>query len=166
MRDDAGQCVTERDPSLSLPPSPQTPQPPTHTHPSNITTRARRDRPTDAEFEAWWKVYPRKVEKTAARQAFAKAWAQIPDPDKLQILISAATAYAERTDPAFLKHPTTWLNKGCWSDEEPAPATVVTIHERINQANKPSARDARLGNMLSGALDALGQSTLQAVNRR
>lgn len=49
-RDITGQSVTERDPSLSRPLSPQTPQTPTHTHPNN-NTRARKGIGTPAKPE-------------------------------------------------------------------------------------------------------------------
>lgn len=145
--------VSEENP-LSLPPSPQTPQPPTHT-PGDITTHARKGRPSEADFEAWWSGYPRKVEKPTARKAFAKAWADIADPDPLRVLTEAVARYVERTDPAYLKHPTTWLNKGCWSDEDPMPPLkLVKIHDRPDPVSR---RDGRINNMLAGAMAAVDE---------
>ena len=152
-RDIAGQSVTERDTPLSRPPNEINSNPPTQT-PGDITTRPRKAGPRPADFEAWWAVYPRKVEKVAARKAFERAWALVDPPDKLATLIAAATAYAERTDPAFIKHPTTWLNKGCWSDETQETARILT-YERPRPAQPSPGRDDRLDRMLSGLVAAV-----------
>jgi hypothetical protein len=76
----------------------------------------------DERFEEFWRAYPRKVAKEAARRAFAAAGV---DPE---LLIAGAKRYAnERAgeDPKFTKHPATWLNKGCWEDEASSPNGVV-----------------------------------------
>ena len=138
---------------LSRPPNDLNSNPPTPT-PGDITTRARKAGPRPADFEAWWAVYPRKVEKVAARKAFERAWDLVDPPDKLATLIAAATAYAERTDPAFIKHPTTWLNKGCWSDETQETARILT-YERPRPAQPTPGRDDRLDRMLSGLVAAV-----------
>lgn len=143
----------ERDAPLSRPPNEINSNPPTHT-PGDITTRPRKAGPRPADFEAWWAVYPRKVEKVAARKAFERAWDLVDPPDKLATLIAAATAYAERTDPAFIKHPTTWLNKGCWSDETQETARILT-YERPRPAQPSPGRDDRLDRMLSGLVAAV-----------
>jgi hypothetical protein len=76
----------------------------------------------DEKFEEFWRCYPRKVAKEAARRAFAAA-----DVDP-ELLIAGAKRYAiERSgeDPKYTKHPATWLNKGCWEDEASSPNGVV-----------------------------------------
>lgn len=67
-------------------------------------------------FEAFWIEYPRKVGKKAAAKAFAKAVKEGADPHKI---IEGAVAYDLHTGPGeerYIKHPTTWLNHGCWDD--------------------------------------------------
>ena len=144
------------EPPLSRPPNENKSNPPTHT-PPDITTRARKAGPTDADFEAWWSAYPRKVEKVAARKAFERAWNLVEQPDKLATLIEAATAYAVRTDPGFVKHPTTWLNKGCWADEEASNSRIYG-NERHSEVNGVPGGDQRLDRMLAGALAAVHRS--------
>lgn len=76
-----------------------------------------------AEFEEFWKAYPRKVAKGAAVKAWNRAIKDHADP---QIIIAAAEFYAlerKMQDPTFTKHPATWLNAACWQDE-PDPAYV------------------------------------------
>jgi hypothetical protein len=73
-----------------------------------------------AAFAQFWAVYPRKVDKLGAEKAFAKACRSV-DP---VVIIAGAKIYAaarEGQDEKFTKHPTTWLNQGCWMDE---PAKV------------------------------------------
>jgi Helix-turn-helix domain len=70
-------------------------------------------------FETFWSVYPRKVAKEAARRAYERiAGAGTVSADEI---VAGAQRYAEARqtqDPTFTKHPATWLNGGCWNDEE------------------------------------------------
>jgi len=75
-------------------------------------------------FPAFWKAYPRKIGKKAAQAKFIAAIKSGVDPERI---ISAAEAYskhiaATKTEPNYVKHPSSWLNQGCWDDElEQAP---------------------------------------------
>jgi hypothetical protein len=76
--------------------------------------KPRPDSEQEAAFEEFWRCYPRKVAKDAARRAFVAAGVD------RELLIAGAKRYAiERAgeDPKFTKHPATWLNAGCWEDE-------------------------------------------------
>jgi len=73
-------------------------------------------------FEMFWKACPRKVGKKHALSAFKTA-SKHNDPE---MLIKAMTAYADLVkrkaiEPRYIKHPSTWLNGGCWEDEEEQP---------------------------------------------
>ncbi len=73
-------------------------------------------------------------------------------------LLSGAMRYAaERSgqDPKYTKHPATWLNSGCWSDEPSAPITS-TIDANGNQIRPPPDRrqQAAYGPQLASALAA------------
>lgn len=83
--------------------------------PSNARERASEP---DA-FDTFWSVYPRRTGKAAAR----KAWDKAHKTADAELIIGGAHVYAEdpNRDPAFTKHPATWLNAGCW-DDEPLPA--------------------------------------------
>jgi len=70
----------------------------------------------DALFDHFWRLYPRKVGKRAAKQAFTRA-AKTYDP---ALIVEAAAEFAN--DPnlpskEFIPHPATWLNQGRWHDE-------------------------------------------------
>jgi hypothetical protein len=91
-------------------------------------------------FEDWWQQYPRKKAKGSARKAYAKA---LKAGATAEQLMNGAMRYAaERTekDPKFTKHPATWLNGECWTDEPEATDVAGTIRaDRAAGPNKPSA---------------------------
>lgn len=97
-----------------------------------------------AIFEDFWRAYPRKVGKRAARDAFTDA-ARDVDP---RLIVEAAKRFAAdpNREQQFTPHPTTWLRQGRWEDE-PLPArkngqtggarrmdNYADIHASINRA--------------------------------
>lgn len=76
-------------------------------------------------FDEFWKVFPRRVAKFAARTAWDKALKH----DTADAIIAGAKRYAKERigqDIRFTAHPATWLNQGRWLDEqEPAPMTAT-----------------------------------------
>lgn len=72
----------------------------------------------DVRFEAFWKAYPSKVGKDAARKAFDKRKAD----DPLLALMLAAIDAQKTTDKwrkdggQYIPNPATWLNQGRWMD--------------------------------------------------
>lgn len=111
----------------------------------------KRARADPKDFDRFWDVYPRRESKGAARKAWAKA-IKIAEPD---VIIAAAKAYRDngmrqRADPKFTKHPATWLNNECWTDE-PLPA-----HQQEPEPQwvpKPSTADLRVGQALAIAAE-------------
>lgn len=98
--------------------------------PENVTHKERsQENPKGTQLEpkpidyfaAFWKVYPRKTEKGAARKAWSKAVkAAGGDPDRI---VQGAYRYAldpNRVDE-YTKTPPRWLNAECW-DDDPLPA--------------------------------------------
>lgn len=86
------------------------------------TSEEPSERYTADGFAEFWDAYPRRVGKLAAQRAFAKALKATTAAE----IIAGARRYAEQRrgqDSKFTKHPTTWLNGGCWTDEtEPTGA--------------------------------------------
>jgi hypothetical protein len=82
---------------------------------------------TPNAFDLFWSIYPIKVGKKKAQDAFKKA---LTETD-LATLIAGATRYAE--DPnrveAYTAHPTTWLNAGRWGDD-PLPERELSKEEK------------------------------------
>jgi len=79
-------------------------------------------------FLEFWSLYPRKVEKIAARKAFFKASKEV---EACQLVEGARRLANDPNLPAkqFIKHPATWLNCGGWLDE-PFPERVKTPEEK------------------------------------
>jgi hypothetical protein len=76
----------------------------------------------ESEFDAFWTVYPRKVGKKAARKSFDAACKDSDWPG-VEAVLSAVCAAQDgewrNTEPKYIPHPATWLNRGSWSDEAP-----------------------------------------------
>ncbi len=70
----------------------------------------------DALFDEWWKVFPRRVEKQAAKKAFAKALKVATFHEILEGTRRYA-AEVEGKAVEYVKYPSGWLNAGRWADE-------------------------------------------------
>lgn len=71
-------------------------------------------------FNEWWKLYPNKKGKEAAQKKFEKLLEE--DKVKFEDLINGVEKYKlevdqKNTPKQYIKHPTTWLNQGCWLDD-------------------------------------------------
>jgi hypothetical protein len=97
-----------------------------------------------AAFESFWRAYPKRVAKLAARKAFAAAIKRDADPKA--IIAGAARYAAERSgkDSQYTKHPATWLNGGCWEDEPPPDGEAPMI-DGVTGAVIPAPRARRHG---------------------
>lgn len=115
-------------PSLS-PPDPPKPTP----TPVRDTTRARED----ADFEAFWAAYPRKLAKDDARKAFVKAVKKAPVAEIIGGLERVKPGW---DDAQFIPYPATWLNGGRWKDEA---SEVIQLTPRKARYDRPTA-DAKL----------------------
>lgn len=84
---------------------------------------------TPNAFDAFWRVYPKKVALTDAMTAFARAIERAPPVD----IIRGAMRYAAERDgenPRYTKNPATWLNKACWNDLPAASSAFSTAGPR------------------------------------
>lgn len=78
---------------------------------------------TDGHWEQFWRSYPRRTAKGAAK----KAWDAAVEKENPAVIIEAAKRYADdpNRDPAFTPHPATWLNQERWGDD-PLPTRAST----------------------------------------
>jgi hypothetical protein len=82
----------------------------------------------DVQFDSFWKEYPKKIGKKAAR----REWNKIrPTAEMLQKILGAVRAQKTceqwtKERGQFIPHPRTWLSQGRWDDE-----TTVVIHNTI-----------------------------------
>lgn len=85
-----------------------------------ITTKATKA-DYSALFDVFWKAYPSKVGKDAARKAFAKrkfdekTFAQVLQALELHKVSERWT----KDNGQYIPNPATWLNQGRWEDEMP-----------------------------------------------
>lgn len=94
--------------------------------PMNLPIEPSKETP----FDLFWKVYPLKVGKSAAKKAWDKAVAS-EDPD---LVINGALQYAQDPNrhPSYTAHPSTWLNAGRWADD-PLPPREISPEEKKAQ---------------------------------
>lgn len=98
----------------------------------------------DARFDRFWKVYPKKVGKIAARKAFDKA--RQKTGVTVETLISAVEkqkkwAQWERDNGSYIPNPATWLNQGRWEDEECEVAGATDSRRRAKGAGEYTGPD-------------------------
>lgn len=84
-----------------------------------------------ADFDDFWAIYPKKTAKGYARSCWAKALKRGSAED----ICAGASRYAAAvqdwtgSDRTYIKHPTTWLNQECWTDEEMPVRSVANRRE-------------------------------------
>lgn len=85
------------------------------------------------DFDRWWAVWPKKVKKAQARDAFAWALKHFNGDGQLVERMIATTQWQGRFygGAKWLPDPDRWLLAQRWEDEEPdAEPIVATAHER------------------------------------
>lgn len=109
-------------------------------------------KPTNEEyFNEFWRVYPkgRKTSKADARRKFVAIVKGKHKDLKAspEVLIQAAMRYAMamgNTHP-YVKMPSTWLNNGCWEDDDMAPpAALPALTRPLPTTGVRSTRDISL----------------------
>lgn len=86
----------------------------------------------EEQFETFWRAYPRRISKGAARTAFAKAIGKTT----LESMIRAIGDYiANKPTYQDYKHPSTWLNQECWDDEWIVPVPVQKFERKRTLAD-------------------------------
>lgn len=83
------------------------------------------------QFELFYFKYPLKKSKEAARKKFVLL---ISEGILLEDIMNGLEKYIndikiKKTESKFIKHPSTWLNQGCWNDEYTQPKTLENLQE-------------------------------------
>ena len=75
------------------------------------------------EFDAFWKDYPRKVNKGTAKKAFEKALKQT-DLQTIMAGLETLRIQVAGKGQEFIPHASSWLNGERWTDEVPGQVAV------------------------------------------
>lgn len=72
-----------------------------------------------ADFENLWKIYPRKIGKKKALDAYARAVKKGVSFETIKQGIENYCKHIEskKIETAYIKHGSTWFNGECWNDE-------------------------------------------------
>ena len=68
------------------------------------------------EFDTFYDLYPKKVNKKAAKARWVTA-IKVTDPAVILAGIQAQLPQMKTTEERFIPAPDVWLNKGKWADE-------------------------------------------------
>ena len=141
-------CETAPLTSNDTPTSKQHPTPPAKRNPTPSAKQEGRtylrtcteDEQLTHAFAAFWNTYPRRIGKPAAMKAFARA-AKHAGADTVT---SGAARWAQhwndaQTEPQFIPHPTTWLNRHQWADDPPPVTRPRSRTERADESAKAVA---------------------------
>lgn len=96
---------------------------------------------TLGDFEKFWKVYPKKVDKGKALKSWNNLINKKDKPDLKTIMFAIRDQKrSERwQDPQFIPMPTTWINQTRWIDD---PATMKVFKPTENKTNKIGYKEA------------------------
>lgn len=95
-------------------------------------------------FEDFWYLYPRRVAKKDARNAWNKITPNL-HPEILTALFEWRRIWMDRNEIEFIPHPATWLNGERWEDDFPPhhrpytakTAAVEAFKLEVQQERKP-----------------------------
>jgi uncharacterized protein YdaU (DUF1376 family) len=103
-------------------------------HPSQSQPQSQKE----SRFADFWKIYPRKEARGAARKAYLRACASATP----ETLIAAAAEYArkrETQDRRFTRTAASWLAQECWLDDAPLPMPEIAVADWDGAAGKLAA---------------------------
>lgn len=127
-----------------------------------------------SQFEEFWNLYPRKIAKREARLAYALA-VKLTTVEDIHNGVKRYAGWIDRNDEPnqFIKHPATWLNKGCWSDEltdnqsKKAVSRVSETKDLLARFYARKAENGQTGSHPEGTTGVqLRISSLQEEHRR
>lgn len=101
-----------------------------HVHPPRTpaSTNTKEDTKDiyNSDFNAFWKLYPRKVGKYQSAMSYRKATKEIKPDKLLKITMSFAIAN-HQTEMRFVPHPQTWLNQKRYLDVDTRKTTINNL---------------------------------------
>lgn len=81
-----------------------------------------------SQFDDFYQAYPRKTGKQTALKAYDRALKSTTHDEIMQGVLKYKNDIAsKKTTPEYIKHPSSWLNAGCWDDDY---TTVVVTAQK------------------------------------
>ncbi len=121
-------------------------------------------------FDAFWGVFPRgrKTKKAEARRIFMAIVAGRHRDLKAtaQVLIGGALRYglAMGEHHPYVMMPSTWLNGGCWEDEDLAPPEPMLLPSQVTLPGPQSTRSVGIDRQLTDKSWAGNSSSSEGDN--
>lgn len=88
------------------------------------------------EFIEWYSAYPRKANKKMAFQVWVATEKVRPNHRDMMIATRAYAESKKNTDRKYIPHPSSWLNREGWTEDEAVPSGVTKL--KVNRGNKQS----------------------------
>ena len=127
-------------PTASTAPSVAESSPAAESAPTSQPSRPSSTLVASDTFETFWKIYPNKQGKPAAR----RAWAKIPGADQHLAEILAGVerwkTCAQWSDPQYIPYPAKFLNQQRYNDQPPAGTGGISKHEQQQRRTLEAAR--------------------------
>jgi len=92
----------------------------------------------DDAFNAFWKAYPKKVNKGKAEAAWKKIKPEIIPAIMEAVEVHKKTEQWKKDDGAFIPNPMSWLDDRRWEDEIKVPRVPVIGGNKIPDARPPA----------------------------
>ena len=107
-------------------------------------------------FDLFWKAYPKKIGKQAARRAFEKV-KDVP----IETILNAVEQQKQLrqwqdNNGQFIPYPATWLNRGSWDDEIPGVTDKEETHNPAQKEKRYIQEIDEFGNTIMKVVDANG----------
>ena len=97
----------------------------TKTNTNNSSSAKLSERVLEDEFQEIWTIYPRKEGRKNALKAYIKARKNGTSQEEIKKGLDAyiSKIRAEKTEPQYIKHGSSWFNQECWLDDYANPAS-------------------------------------------
>ena len=111
----------------------------TATHEIEIEIEKEIETERGVRFENFWKIYPKKVGKGAAKKSFEKI---NPPQELFEKMLTAIDRWKKsqawkKDGGQYIPYPATWLNQGRWDDEFENPKPAIPESRRCPKCQRP-----------------------------
>ncbi len=108
-----------------------------------VPVKAKKSSGYTDDFENFWRTYPRRIEKKSAFKAWKTALKSGATADEITAGAARYAKYRAGEPERFTKHPSTWLNQGCWEDEYSTAGTCYGSGQYGSRMSPEEAADNR-----------------------